>query len=296
MINLFKAIKGFAGMLRDAYLELRQHEPLQIAGAASFFAVFALPSILIILSKVFGIFGNSLSVKQDLLEQLSLSIDRRTIAAVSRTVGNVWWLPLNAVLQAAGFLFLLFVATTFFAVIKGSLNQLWSIRPKKDNGVLVMFLQRAKSVGVILFAGILIYIILTIETNTRSLPTGSFLRRLFYYGSAMVASMVWFVVIFRFFADGRPAWKPSLVGGIFAGLLFSLGKSALRLLLSYNTVHTIYGASSAMVMLLLFVFYSSLIFYYSACFIKVFSDRQHMPIGPTAHAIKYSAPRVERYG
>jgi membrane protein len=112
----------------------------------------------------------------------------------------------------------------------------------------------------------------------------------------MLASMAWFVVIFRFFADGRPAWKTAVVGGVFAGLLFTLGKSALRFLLSYNTVHTIYGASSAMVMLLLFLFYSSLLFYYSACFIKVYSDAQLMPIRPTAHAIKYSAPRAEKYG
>ncbi|HEY4876601.1 MAG TPA: YhjD/YihY/BrkB family envelope integrity protein, partial [Puia sp.] len=143
--------------------------------------------------------------------------------------------------------------------------------------------------------GILVFIILSIDENG-TLPAGYFyLKRSFYYGSGMFASMAWFVFVFRFLADGRPGWKESLAGGIFAGLLFTTGKSVLRLLLSYNKVHTIYGASTAIVMLLLFVFYSSLIFYYSACFVKVFSDRENTPIRPTAHAMKYIVKRTGQY-
>jgi membrane protein len=290
MSNVLKAIKNFAGMLRDALLEFRQHEPLQIAGAASFFAVFALPAILIILAKLFGIFGSSYSVSQDLLRQLSISIDSRTATAVSRTVRNVWGLPLNAFMQIAVFLFLLFVATTFFSVIKGSLNQLWNLRLKTDNGVLFVLLQRVKSLVVIILAGVLVFVVVALEEKGRSAGSQSLPGRLIHNGPSILASMTWFIGVFRFFGDGRPPWKTALAGGALAGLLFSLGKSVLRFMLSYNTVHTIYGASSAMVIVLLFVFYSSLIFYFCACLVKVFSDRQKMPIRPTSHAIKNLPP------
>ena len=158
-----------------------------------------------------------------------------------------------------------------------------------------MLLQRAKSLGAIIFAGILVFIMLAVEAQGPLLAGQFFLKRSVFYASAMLASMSWFIIVFRFLADGRPAWKASVAGGAFAGLLFTIGKSVLRLLLSYNKVHTIFGASSAMVLLLLFVFYSSLIFYYSACFVKVFSDRDSKPVLPTSHAIKFIVKRAGRY-
>jgi membrane protein len=274
-------------MLHDALAELRRHEPLQIAGATSFFAVFALPPIVLIIAQSFSIFGNSWSIGQDLLRELSLTIDSHTITQVSRTVRNVWGLPLGLLTQTLGFLFLLFVATTFFSVISGSLNQLWSVRLKKNNGPLFLILQRVKFLGAIILAGMLVFIVLAIEKQGTLYPGHVFLKRVLYYVSGMVASMAWFVFVFRFLADGRPVWKLAVAGGIFAGLLFTLGKSVLRLLLSYNKAHTIYGASTGMVMLLLFVFYSALIFYYSACFVRVLGDRMKTPMQTTAHAVKY---------
>jgi membrane protein len=293
--RIFSATKYFALLLHDALKELRQHEPLQIAGATSFFAVFALPPMLIILAEAFGVFGSTWSIRQDLLQQLSFSIDRNTVTQVSRTVSNVWRLPLGSLMQVAVFLFLLFVATTFFAVIKASLNQLWSVSLKKNTGFYFTLMQRVKFLGAIIFAGILVYVILTVEKQAPLLSGHLLLKRWLYNGSSMLASMGWFVVVFRFLADGRPGWKESVAGGVLAGLFFTIGKSALRLLLSYNKVHTIYGASTAMVMLLLFVFYSALIFYYCASFVKVLSDRETHPIRPTAHARKYVVKQVRQY-
>jgi membrane protein len=291
MFTFFSTIKKFALILRDAFRELRQHEPLQIAAAASFFAVFALPPIVIIMVTVFGVFGSRLTISRDILDQLSISIDKNTISEFSRTVRNVRWLHLGSFMQAMGFLFLLFVATTFFSVIRGSLNQLWSIKLKKDNGILFMILQRTKSLAIILFAGILIFILLAVEARGSLLATQPFFKRVVFNISAMFASMAWFIVVFRYLADGRPVWKASVAGGVFAGLFFTVGKSVLRLILSYGQVRTIYGASTAMVLLLLFVFYSSLIFYYSACFVKVFSDSCNRPVLPSSHAIKFTVRR-----
>lgn len=285
MIPVFSALKNFAGLLRDALREFRRHGPLQIAGAASFFAVFALPAMLVILPEALSMFGSPLSIRDGLLRQLSLTVDSKTIGQVSHTVSKVWWLPLGAVTQGLGFFFLLFVATTFFAVIKSSLNQLWGVRLKENNGFFFLLGQRIKFLGAILLAGMLVFATLAIGEKV-DLPGGHLLfKRLVYYGSAMLESVTWFILVFRFLADGRPGWKAAVAGGVFAGVLFTLGKSALRLLLSYNAVHSIYGASSAMVILLLFVFYSSLIFYYSACFVRVFSVQLNTPIRPTVHAI-----------
>ena len=260
----------------EALRDLRKHEPLQIAGAASFFAVFALPAIVIILSALFGSFSNSFTIREDLLKELGLSIDKETITQVSKTVSHVWVLPLSVLAQILGFIFLFFVATTFFAVIRGSLNQLWNVKVKK-NGIAFVLIHRAMSLLAIIIAGIFVLIIVTI--NKMNMSHGRvFLERMMNFSAGLIFAVIWFVGVFRFLADGRPGWRAAVFGGVLAGILFTLGRIVLHVLLTYHKVHTIYGASTAMVMLLLFVFYSALTFYYSACFVRVLSVQSVKPI------------------
>ena len=102
----------------------------------------------------------------------------------------------------------------------------------------------------------------------------------------------WFSIIFRFLTDGRPKWKAALSGGFFTAVLFSFGKVILKTALSLSNISNIYGASGSMVLILLFVFYSSLIFYYGGCFIKVMSDDLNLPIRPVKEAFKYHVQEI----
>jgi membrane protein len=89
---------------------------------------------------------------------------------------------------------------------------------------------------------------------------------------------MWFAVIFRYLPDKRPNWRVAFTGGFFTGLLFTGGELLLGVLLSYSNMQTVYGASTYVVLLLLFVFYSSFIFYYGACFTRVWAEYVGKPI------------------
>jgi membrane protein len=93
--------------------------------------------------------------------------------------------------------------------------------------------------------------------------------------------------------DGRPGWKTAAAGGVFTGVLFTVGKWVLQWLLSYSNMQTIYGASTSSVLLLLFVFYSSFIFYYGACFTKEWAIFHRSPIQPGKHAEQYEWASVK---
>ena len=79
---------------------------------------------------------------------------------------------------------------------------------------------------------------------------------------------VWFAVLYRFLPDGKPSWRVAFTGGLVTAILFTLGKLILGLLLPGSNIGAIYGTSASIVLLLLFVFYSSLIFYFGAAFTK----------------------------
>jgi membrane protein len=290
-------IKRFITLLVDSYREFQNNDPLRMAAATSFFTTFALPAILIILIEIFEFFGSSKTISHDLLHQLNGTIDRKTVEQIGLILRNVHYLPLSWYAKAGGFIFLIFVATTLFNVIKDSLNQLWKVRQKENQGILFILGYRAKSVAVIIMIGMLFLIVLSGETTRMVLQqyvtgqgrvikflAGKFIDQLL----STLAVSICFSVIFRFLADGRPRGKTAIAGGLFTGLLFTVGKILLQSLLSYNMMQTIYGASTAFVLLLLFVFYASFIFYYGACFTMVLANYGGHPVRAAKHAISYT--------
>lgn len=242
-------LRRFGGVLKEAADIFGRQDPLRMAASTSWFASFALPPIIIILTEIFGIFGNPRVIRQHLFDQLGTTVDENVALQVRGVLHNVHALSLNSGMKVAGFLFLLFIVTTLFEVIRRSLDQLWGVHKKRPVGVWQLLRHRLKSIGILIVGGLL------------SLMTLALYRPL-----AVLTVSVWFIMLLRYLSSGRPAWKACIAGGIFTGVLFSAGEFLLHLLLSYNNIKTIYGASTSLVLLMLFVFYCSFIFYFGACF------------------------------
>ncbi len=288
-------------ILKTAFSEFRQNDPLRMAGATAFFTTFALPAILIIIIQVFGIFINRHTIREHIFTQLGNVVGSNTVDQIRETLRNVRHLSLNWAVMAGAllFLFLLFVATTLFKVIKDSLNQLWNIQLREKQGILFMLGYRAKSVAIIFSGGILFLVVLLAEGVITFLQqqlghAPSFLLNVIanqVLSTAVVA--VWFTLVFKFLADARPNWRVAFAGGIFTAILFTAGKWLLRWLLSYSNMQTIYGASASSALLLLFVFYCAFMFYFGACFTKAWAEEIKQPIPPTQHAIRYRLEKIE---
>lgn len=295
-----KRIRIFSLFLK-AFEEFRKNDPLRMAGATAFFTTFALPAVLIILIQVYGLVLTPRFMSRQLFSNLGEVVGRHTALELHSTLLNVRHLFRNGFKAFLGFLFLIFVATTLLKVVKDSLNQLWNIRMGRHKGFKFGLQDRVKSFLVILVAGILFLIVLLAESGMDLIqqsthnPTSGFV----YYIKELMKQLVlltlvtiWFSLLFKFLPDGRPSWKTVIAGAAFTGFLFTIGKLILQWLLSYSSMQTIYGASTSSVLLLLFVFYSSFIFYYGACFTRVWSEVYNQPIQPAKHAEKYEWSQV----
>jgi membrane protein len=293
-INIFS-------LLRKAFEEFRKNDPLRMAGATAFFTTFALPAVLIILIQVFGIVLNPRFMTRQLFINLGEVVGRNTAVELRKTLFNVRLLFRNWYEATLGFLFLIFVATTLLKVIKDSLNQLWNIRMGSKMGFKFGLMTRAKSFLVILIAGLLFFIVLLVEggldliqktANDPAFRHGLLAKAFIRQIISLILVTIWFSMLFKFLPDARPAWKTVIIGAGFTGFLFTIGKLLLQLLLSYSSMQTIYGASTSSALLLLFVFYSSFIFYYGACFTKIWAEAYNKPIPPAKHAEKYEWSHV----
>jgi len=157
-------LRYLAGSIRPSLVLLRKNDPLRIAGATAFFTTFALPPIVFILAQLFGLIIGRRNMGQGLLEKISDTLGQegadqvRQVLRSIRGFGDSWYVIV------LGFLFLFFVATTLFNVIRNSVNQLWQIQVKERPGLLFSISSRLRSFAVILLVGILFFASLLFES------------------------------------------------------------------------------------------------------------------------------------
>jgi len=274
---------------------------MRMAGATAFFTTFALPPIFIILFQLFSLFLSKKVVAKEMMQILSGTLGKGSALQIRQTTRGFGTLASNWLIAAAGFLFLLFVATTLFLVIKNSLNEIWHIKVKDKPGILFYLKLRTRSLGIILVAGLLFlgaifldgFEILAGDYIGKIFPTGGkFFKGILNEIVSAVAITIWFIILFRYLADGRPSWRVALAGGCLTGILFAAGKTLLSFLMRNSNIGTLYGASGSLVLILLFVFYSSFILYFGASFIKVYAEKMQEPLRLVNKAFRYQLSEV----
>ncbi|HKO82431.1 MAG TPA: YihY/virulence factor BrkB family protein, partial [Chitinophagaceae bacterium] len=255
----------------------------------------------IILFQLFSLFLNKKLVGTEMMKIFSETLGKASAAQIRQTTRGFGTLARNWYIATGGFVFLIFVATTLFSVIKNSLNDIWNISVKDKPGILFNLKLRARSLGIILAAGLLFlagifmdgFEILSGDYLIKLWPTaGRFFRGALNEIVSIVIVTTWFIVLFRYLADGRPSWKIAIAGGCLTGVLFSAGKTLLSFLMRNSNINTVYGASGSIVLILLFVFYSSFILYYGASFIKVYSETIQQPLRLVNQAFRYQLSKL----
>lgn len=291
--NLFENLLAFAVLMRRAFSVLKANDPLRMAAATAFFTTFALPPILIIFTQFFRIFVDPTELSSELIDWLGHILGTKSAQQLANTLDAVSGLSHEWYVTVFGFIFLMFVATTLFDVIKNSLGQIWEIRIRPHSGLVFRLKYRIRSLMVIFIAGILFFAGLFLEGLQAIL--GDYIDELWGGGGILLNGLVnelifvffvsiWFACLFRFLTVGRPKWKIAMAGGCFTAILFTIGKWVLGFLLIQSNVGLLYGASGSTVLIMLFVFYSALIFYYGGCFVKVLSEVYDKPIRPVKEA------------
>ena len=291
-------------LLKQAFTNLQTNDPIRMAGATAFFAFFALPPIVIMLSSVLSQLFNDRyqRVSGQLFDELANLFGPKS-ANQLEDISHRLQLPKPSLpLTILSFVLVLLAATTLFAILKNSLNQLWSIKKRSDRKLLHVLTDKLIALAIILGTGILFSLSLTLEQFVTQLRAEWSLSSLAYYqhvapiGHYLVSiliRMIWFAILFKFLPDVRIAWKVVWLGAFFTSVLFKIGEGILNNLLINSQIGSMYGRSGAIILLLLFIFYASLIFYYGAAFTRQYSEWTHLAAQPNSHAIAYTITEVD---
>ncbi|OGX88177.1 YihY/virulence factor BrkB family protein [Hymenobacter glacialis] len=289
-------------LLHRASRELGANDPLRLGAATAFFTSFALPPILIILIQVLSSLYPASLVRVMLLDKLGNLLGASAAGLVAQIVQNVADPQRSRLVTWVGFAFLLFVSTTLFTVIQHSLNQLWQIRPRRGSGKVSQALaERLRSGGILVATALLSLFAFAADAALGLFATAvqDFDATFVYYlvrvinaivGWAILA--VWFGVTFRTLSLAKVPWRAVTRGAALTALLISLGEVVLGQLLVARDLGPVYGPASSLVLVLLFVFYSAMIFYFGAAFTKAYAHRIGLDIMPKKSAVRYRLVNV----
>lgn len=281
--------------LKEAIQIFSANDPLRMAAATAFFTIFALPPILVIITQVLGWIVNDQMIRE-VFKSLSTVIGRSSTIQITDTLKAIREMASNEYITIIGMAILIFVATNLFKIIKDSINQVWKIKMVAKQHFKGTMRSRWQALIIIILTGFLFLISILMEGMQTYLKDiveellpwlVDFLNSAFSHIFSIIIVTAWFVIIFRYLPDGLPSWKVAIAGAFFTSILFNIGKFLLRVLLLQSNIDNLYGASAAIVLLLLFVFYSSLILYFGASFTQAWSEYKGTPIHPKPGAVRY---------
>lgn len=287
-------VKFIISLLKDSFSEFIEDNCMKLAAALSYYTIFSLAPLLLLVISIVSIFFGKEAFEGELYAQISGLVGSQASLQVQEIVKNAALTNKSSTAAVIGAITLAIGATAVFAEIQDSINYIWSIKSKPKKSWLQYLKNRLLSFSVIITLGFLM--IVSLGVNAMVDVLSSRLERYFSEGSVILFSVVnvalvlaiitaLFTVIFKILPDGKVRWKECLVGAGFTAVLFAIGKFAISFYLGQSDLGATYGASASIVILLTWIYYSSIILYFGAEFTKVYARSDGTAIEPNDHAV-----------
>jgi membrane protein len=261
--------------------------PVSFSAGIAFYTLFSLPAMLLICIWIAASIYDDALVRQNLLEQIGALFgadSARTVegilAATGGTGRTVW-------ARIVGIGTLVFSATVVFVSLQEALNHIWNAQPDPERrGIINFIMHRLLSFDMVVSLGFILLVSLVIDTAIVLFI--NFIKVYFSEGMAYIVAGINFVVslliisvvmalLFKLLPDVKIKWRNVWIGAIVTALLFILGKYLIGLYIGNSTIASAYGAAGSLVLLLLWVYYSSIILLLGAEFTYVHAQYGKSP-------------------
>jgi membrane protein len=275
-------VAAICGPLRDSIRATIGGDIVSRGAALSFYTFFAIAPLFVIVLAVTGmVFGREASQRalygqvSELAGNDAAQAIRVLVAAASKPKTGVWATTLAVVTLVAG-------ATGVFVELQNALNSIWGVKRHPGRGLRYFVTARLLSFALILGIGFLLFVSLVLSAAVSALgkfmvgmlPGEATLWQGVNFGISFGVITLLFAMIFKLLPDLKIAWRDVWVGSVITALLFNLGNLVLGLYLGRSGVASAYGAAGSLVVLLLWVYYSSQILFIGAKFTQIYSSQR----------------------
>jgi membrane protein len=268
---------------RQTVIEWNRHEATRLGASLAFYAVLSLAPLVILAIALAGSFVGMKAAQEQVLVQFQELLGPAGATAVQSMIAHAQNVRATSIASALGLLTLLFGASQIFSELQSALNKIWEVDSYKTGGVLALIRQRFFSFGLVLAIGLLLLVSLLVSAAlaavgkfmSGALPLPEWILHGIDFLLSVIGTSALFTLIFHYIPDAQTDWRHSWIGGLVTAALFSLGKSLIGLYLGKAGIGTEYGEAGSLVVVVVWVYYSSQIFFFGAELTHVLSlDRR----------------------
>ena len=288
--------KSLWEFLKTAVLQWLEDRPFQLASSLSYYTIFSLAPLLVIVIAIAGFAFGQAAAEQRIVATIQGMIGQDSARAIQTMIENASSQPKTGMISAAmGFIALLLGAGGVVGQLQTSLNTIWGVEPKPGQGAWGFLRQRFFSLAMVMGIGFLLLVSLIISAAITGLSRfiGRFIA-LAYALDVLVSLLLitsLFAMIYKFLPDVRIRWRDVWIGGALTAVLFTIGKFLIALYLGRSGVSSTFGAAASLITILLWVYYSSLIFFLGAEFTQVYATQYGSGVSPSANAAPIGTTR-----
>ncbi len=290
-------LKNLGLLVRDSYLAFSQDNAPRLAAALAYYAISSIAPLLFLFVSVGSLFVSQDEVKAQIYGTVQQSLGAATANFLIGLIQNVASPRAGTLATIIGAVTLFLTTTAFFVQIQSALNSLWGSNPPPPQSIWRIILTRIISFVMVLVFGALIIVFLVGNTYLSAIAErlgdvigfGAFFVRIgTFLFSALLFTPV-FAAVFKFLPDIKLQWREVWVGAGVTAALFTLGQVAIGVYLGRTAPGSVYGAASSLFILLLWLYYSALIFFFGAEVTWTYSQHQGSRAGGAQNPDKKAA-------
>ncbi len=296
------SIKGFFQVFKESLSRFGEDKVPKLSGSLAYSTLFSMAPLIIVIISLFGVFLGREAIEGKIFDQLKGFFGSDTASQLQEIIKNASLSGKSKLAGIIGGVILLIGATAIFSEIQDSINGIWGIKPTPKKGWLKFLQNRFLSFSVIVGLGFLLLVSLVINSFIESFNSrlhqwipGMSIILIYTINIIITIVIVTFIFgfIFKVLPDADIQWRDVIAGALVTALLFMLGKFAISFYISKSNIGSTFGTAGSLVILLLWVYYSSIILYFGAEFTKSWAMKYGSPISPNLYAVTTKMVEVE---
>ncbi len=286
--------KGIWSVLKESFKGFSNDRILKLSAALAYYTVFSVGPLLIMIVFLCSFFFGKDAVEGNIYSQIQGFVGHDAAIQLQEIIKNAAIAGKGKIAAIIGIIALAIGATSMFSEMQDSINLIWQIKTKPKSAIWLFIKNRLLSFGVIASLGFLLLVTLSVSALIEALS-----RRLQVYFHSLTVTLFYIVdlilnfgiiavlfgVIFKVLPDAKIKWKDVAAGAIATAILFMFGKFAISFYITKANVGSTYGTAGSLVVLLVWIYYSSVILYFGAEFTKAFAIKYGGHILPDDYAV-----------
>jgi membrane protein len=293
MSNYKHYIFSLLKVTKNAVNGFLEHKVLKMSAALAYTTMFSMGPLLLVILFLSSFFWGSDATEGTIYNQIKNFVGPSSAAQIQTIIENLAISDKGNMAGLIGVVTLLIGATSVFAEIQDSINTIWGIKPKKQSGFWLYLKARLLSFGVIGSFGFVLLVSLGVSTIMDALSDrffSNFSDSLFHV-VYIINSLLTFIIIsllfgsiFTILPDAEIKWRQVRLASFTTALLFMIGKFLISFYIANSNIQNVYGTAGSFVVLMIWVYYSSVILYFGAEFAKSYAIQFSSAIVPSKFA------------